>query len=358
MQEQPVRVAQIGYGYWGPNLARNFHQLPQAALVAVVDARPQALEKAASLYPQIHTTTDFREVLADESIQAVAISTPARTHYELAKAGLEAGKHVFVEKPLAMDLGQAQELVALAQERGRILMVGHVFEYNPAVRHIKTMLDRGELGEIFYLYSRRVNLGRVQSDINALWSIAPHDVSIALYLLERMPLAVSCQGAACLNGRVEDVIFLTLYFPEDVLSHVHASWLDPSKQRETIVVGSKKMVVYDDVSTEGKIRIYDKGVYRKGDPIYGEFQYKVHSGDILIPRLDMMEPLRNELSDFVDAIRQGRAPLTDGYNGLRVVSVLAAGQLSLDRGGEKVTLQEVLERHRLDPGGLFPSPNP
>jgi predicted dehydrogenase len=335
MGESLVRVAQVGYGYWGPNLARNFHQLPEATLAYVVDANPEALARAEQLYG-CQTTTDYAEAL--RQVDAVSIATPARSHFALAEAALLAGKHVLVEKPLAMSVAEAQRLIELAEARSRVLMVGHVFEYNPAVRYIKGAMRAGELGEIYYLYSRRVNLGRVQSDVNALWSIAPHDVSIALYLLEQQPEAVSCHGASCLNGEVEDVIFLTLHFPGNVLCHIHVSWLDPSKVREMTVVGSRKMIVYDDVSAEGKVRIYDKGVYRKGDPIYGEFQYKLHSGDIWIPRIDMREPLQEECAHFINCIRTGQPPLTDGRNGLRVVTVLAAGQDSLTTGGVKIPL--------------------
>lgn len=335
----PVHIAQIGYGYWGPNLARNFSQLPGAELTYLVDANPEALDKARRLYA-CQTTTNFADVLKDTTVDAVVIATPARSHYELAKTALLAGKHVLVEKPLAMSVAEGRDLVTLAAARDLRLMVGHVFEYNPAVRYIRAAIQAGELGEVYYLYSRRVNLGRVQSDVNALWSIAPHDISIALHLLDQMPEAVSCQGASCLNGQVEDVIFLTLHFPGNVLCHVHASWLDPSKTREMTVVGSRRMIVYDDVSTEGKVRIYDKGAYRKGDPIYGEFQYKLHSGDIWIPRIDMREPLQEECAHFVECVRTGARPLTDGENGLRVVSVLAAGQRSLNAGGTKVLLTE------------------
>jgi predicted dehydrogenase len=332
---RPVQLAQIGYGYWGPNLARNFYQLPDAKLAYMVDANPAALERAARLYG-CRTTTLVAEAVDDPTVEAVVIATPARTHFELVQTALLAGKHVFVEKPLAMSTAEARTLVELAEQKQRTLMVGHVFEYNPAVHFIKTAIQTGELGEVYYLYSRRVNLGRVQSDVNALWSIAPHDVSIALYLLDALPEAVSCQGASCLNGVVEDVIFLTLHFPGNVLCHIHVSWLDPSKVREMTVVGSRKMIIYDDVSAEGKVRIYDKGVYRKGDPIYGEFQYKLHSGDILIPRIDMQEPLALECAHFVDCIRTGQRPQTDGENGLRVVAVLAAGQESLAAGGTKL----------------------
>jgi predicted dehydrogenase len=338
---RPIHLAQIGYGYWGPNLARNFHQLPGAELAYLVDTNADALERARRLYG-CRTTDTPATVLADPVVDAVVIATPARTHFPLAQDALRAGKHVFVEKPLAMSVAEARTLVDLAAAQERVLMVGHVFEYNPAVHYIKQAMASGELGEVFYLYSRRVNLGRVQSDVNALWSIAPHDISIALFLLDRLPEAVTCQGASCLNGVVEDVIFLTLHFPGNVLCHIHVSWLDPSKVREMTVVGSRKMIVYDDVSAEGKVRIYDKGVYRKGDPIYGEFQYRLHSGDILIPRIDMREPLQLECAHFIDSIRTGQQPQTDGENGLRVVAVLAAGQRSLDQGGGKVWLRDVL----------------
>ena len=202
----------------------------------------------------------------------------------------------------------------------------------------RSAIDRGDLGELYYLYSRRVNLGRVQSDINALWSIAPHDISIALFLFDAMPEAVRCQGASCLTGTVEDVVFLTMYFPGNVLCHVHVSWLDPSKTREMTVVGSRKMIVYDDVSAEGKVRVYDKGAFRKGEVTYGDFQYKLHSGDILVPRLDMGEPLHEECAHFVHCVRTGEQPLTDGENGLRVLKVLTAGQRSLEEDGNKIVL--------------------
>lgn len=333
----PIRIAVVGYGYWGPNLARNFHQLQGAELMYVVDQNADARARAQRLYG-CKTAERLDDILTDPALDAVVIATPARTHYMLAQMALDAGKHLFVEKPLTMDVNEGEQLVAHARQSGLTLMVGHVFEYNPAVAYIKQMIDGGDLGELFYLYSRRVNLGRLQSDVNALWSIAPHDISIALHLLGQMPEAVRCQGASCLNGVVEDVVFLTMFFPDNVLCHVHASWLDPSKTREMTVVGSQKMVVYDDVSAEGKVRVYDKGAFRKGDVTYGDFQYKLHSGDILIPRLDMREPLQIECAHFVECVRTGNTPLTDGENGLRVLKVLAAGERSLRNDGEKILL--------------------
>ena len=337
----PVGVALVGYGYWGPNLARNFHALVGSDLRYVVDSNPQVLNQARRLF-DCAVTDEYAVVLADPAIEAVVIATPARTHYGLAEAALHAGKHVLVEKPLTIDVDEARRLIDLAAERGLTLMVGHVFEYNPAVRYIRQAIAAGELGDIYYLYSRRVNLGRVQSDINALWSIAPHDISIALYVLGVMPEAVRCQGSSCLNNQVEDVIFLTLFFPGNVLCHIHASWLDPSKTREMTVVGSQKMIVYDDVSAEGKVRVYDKGAFRKGDVTYGDFQYKLHSGDILIPRLDMREPLQEECAHFLHCVRTGARALTDGENGLRVLRVLAASQESLQNDGARVALGAAL----------------
>lgn len=325
------RVGLIGFGYWGPNLARNFQAIPDCEFVAIADADPQRLAKAGELYRHVQLYPSAEALLAAD-LDAVVIATPARTHYALALAALEAGKHVLVEKPLAMSSAEAQALIAAAEARQRVLMVGHVFEYNPAVRYIKDLLTAGVLGELYYLYSRRVNLGRVQNDINALWSIAPHDISICLYLLEQMPVAVSAQGARYLNGQLEDVVFLTLRFPNGVLAHIHVSWLDPSKVRHMTLVGSRKMVSYDDLADEGKVKIYDKGVIRTTDPQYGEYQYRLHSGDITIPKLPLIEPLRAECEDFIAAVREGRPPLADGYDGLRVVAVLEAAQHALEQG--------------------------
>ncbi len=334
---EPLNVAVVGCGYWGPNLARNFHQLKHARLCALCDADAGRLGEVAALYPEAQPLARFEDVLGD-GVAAVAIATPARTHYALAKRALESGKHVLVEKPLAMSAPEAEELIALAAAQRVTLMVGHTFEYNPAVLKIKELVGAGHIGQLYYIYSNRVNLGRVQSDVNALWSIAPHDISIVLYLLETMPCEVSARGAGYLNRQVEDVVFLTMAFPANVLVHVQASWLDPSKTRRMTVVGSEKMIVYDDVDNEGKVKIYDKGVYRKGDPIFGEFQYRVHSGDIHIPRIDMSEPLANECAHFVECALTGAKPRTDGQNGLRTVRVLEAAQRSLEQGGATVRI--------------------
>ncbi len=339
MSTASVRIAQIGCGYWGPNLARNFHELPTADLVACCDLDEARLSQAQVRYPTIKTTADYQSLLDDPEIDAVVLATPAPTHYALTKAALTHDKHVLVEKPLTLSSDQARALITLAEEQGRVLMVGHVFEHNPAVWKIKELIDEGEIGVPYYAYSTRVNLGRVRSHLNTLWSIAPHDISILIYLLGQMPIEVSAHGATCLNRDVEDVVFIHLVFPQGITAHLHVSWLDPSKVRRMTIVGSKKMIIYDDVASEGKIKIYDKGVYRKGDDIYGEFQYKVHSGDIHIPKIEMTEPLRNECAHFIECILEGKRPSTDGENGLRVVRVLEAAQRSLKNRGMPVGIE-------------------
>jgi predicted dehydrogenase len=335
---EEIRTALIGYGYWGPNLARNLHALRTARLVAVADSLPERVEEAARLYPGIHGYTDYRELLADPSIDAVVIATPVRSHATIAQEALERGKHVLVEKPMALSSQECRLLGSLADRMGRVLMVGHTFEYNPAVWKIKELITGNVIGQVYYIYSTRVNLGRVQRDINVLWSIAPHDISILLYLLEVMPIEVSARGATFLTDGVEDVVFMTLTFPSNILAHVHVSWLDPSKVRRMTIVGSTKMIVYDDVDSEAKIKIYDKGAYRRGDPVFGEFQVRVRSGDIHIPKIDLTEPLANECAHFVECVRQGIRPQSDAESGWRVVRVLEAAQESLSKRGAAVAI--------------------
>jgi len=338
-----LNVALIGYGYWGPNLARNLHQLPACKLVTCCDLDETQLAKVRSLYPGVGTTSDLDAVLNDAGVEAVVIATPARSHFSLVHKALEAGKHVLVEKPIAMASEETETLIKLADEHRRVLMVGHTFEYNPAVLKIKSLIDEGAIGDVYYLYSTRVNLGRVQQDLNALWSIAPHDISIMNFLLGAMPGEVSARGAKYLSGKVEDVVFANLAYPNGVIAHIHASWLDPSKVRKMTIVGSNQMIVYDDIDPEGKVRLYDKGAMQvTGNHVYGEFQYKLRSGDIYIPRIEMSEPLRNEIAHFVECVVEGRRPRTDGRNGLRVVRVLEAAERSIARHGapEQVKLVE------------------
>jgi predicted dehydrogenase len=312
--------------------------MPEVSLVACADVDSARVSEAAQLYPHLRqTTTDYRELLTNPTLDAIAIATPARSHYEIARAALEHGKHVLVEKPLAMNSADARELARCAYEHERVLMVGHTFEYNPAVWKIKELLQQRALGDLYYIYSNRVNLGRVQRDINALWSIAPHDISILLYLLDALPLTVSARGATYVNEKIEDVVFVLLTFPNNIIAHIHASWLDPSKTRQMTLVGSEKMIVYDDVDPEAKLKIYDKGVYKRGDA-FGEFQLRVHSGDINIPRIDLTEPLRNECAHFIECIREHKTPKTDAENGWRVVRVLEAAQQSLEQSGAVIEI--------------------
>jgi predicted dehydrogenase len=343
---KPIHLAQIGLGYWGPNLMRNLQSLPSVDVSVVVDNDAAKLSSLGADGGRLKTSTEVESALDDPAIDAVVIATPPRSHAEIARKALESGKHVLVEKPLAMTVDEGTQLVKLSRERGLVLMAGHTFLYNNAVRRLKSYIDSGELGDVYYLYSQRLNLGRVRRDVNALWNFAPHDVSILLNLVGQLPRNVSARGFAFLQPGIDDVVFMTLDFSNGVGAHVHISWLDPHKVRRMTVVGSRKMAVYDDVSPDAKIVIYDKGVDKiptadsprdfKG---FAEFQLLPRHGDVTIPALDFPEPLKLECQHFVDCIREGKTPLTDGQSGLDVVSVLEAAQRSLDAGGrpESVT---------------------
>ena len=340
MRESKVRIAQIGHGYWGPNLLRNLLSLPSVDVCAVADLDPQRLANLGVNGPRVKTTTDVDGLLGDSTVDAVVIATPAPTHFDLTRTALLSGKHVFVEKPLAMSTDDASELVALAEESGRVLMVGHTFLYNAAVRWLKQFLDSGELGDLFYLYAQRLNLGRVRHDVNALWNFAPHDAAIILYLLDQMPSEVSARGFACLQEGIEDVVFMTLAFPSGVGANVHISWLDPHKVRRMTVVGSKRMAIYDDVSSDAKIVVYDRGVDRiptsespREFQSFAEFQLLPRHGDVTIPAFDFPEPLQVECAHFVECIVEGKQPLSDGRHGLDVVRVIEAAERSLRSGG-------------------------
>jgi predicted dehydrogenase len=332
------RVALFGFGYWGPNLARNLHLRLGRDWVVCVDPDPARLAEVAHRYPWVRTGRDADEVLAEEAVDAVVIASPARTHGELAASALAAGKHVLVEKPLALSTAAAVAVAEQADATGLVLLVGHTFEYNPAVTKMRALLRAGELGELYYLHSQRVNLGRIQRDINALWSIGPHDVSIANYLIGSAPRWVAARGARYLHTDVEDVVFATLGYDQAVLAHLHISWLDPSKLRRTTVVGSRRMVVFDDLDSEAKLRVYDKGADPVGVGEYGEYQFRLRAGDIHVPRTDLTEPLALELDHFLECVATGARPHTDGWNGVRVVATLEAAQQSLDKGGQQVAV--------------------
>lgn len=338
-----VGIAVVGAGYWGPNLIRNFSAV--GTLVGVVDRDEERLEKQRSLYPGVLFTADLAEVLQSDAVQGVALATPADSHYALAKQVIAAGKSVFVEKPLAQTVAECEDLIRLAAARGVVLMVGHTFEFNAAVQYVEKCIEENELGQIYYIYSQRLNLGVVRSDINALWNLAPHDISIALRWLKKMPVRVDARGYTYLQPGIEDVVYLNMEFEDGVAVHVHVSWLDPGKVRRMTVVGSEKMVVYDDASTEAKIQLYDKGIDRRGRDgslgdfdSFGKFQLIQRAGDVLIPRIDFAEPLRSECQHFVECIATGKKPLTDGENGLRVVKILAAASRSLAAGGASIEL--------------------
>ncbi|HEX2516109.1 MAG TPA: Gfo/Idh/MocA family oxidoreductase [Chloroflexota bacterium] len=361
MSERAVRAGVVGAGYWGPNLIRNLAELPGAPLAAVCDRDPARLEYVRARYPGARLYGELEALLGDPEVNAVVIATPAELHFQMASQALEAGKHVFVEKPLATSSAQCRELGALAQSRGLTLMVGHTFLHNDALRWVKQKADAGDLGDVLYLYSRRLNLGQVRQDINVVWNLAPHDVSIMLYLAGERPRRVACYGQCFLQEGVEDVAFLTLEFgglPGGLrggprrMAHVHVSWLDPNKVREVVVVGSRRMVVYDDVDPDHMIQVYDKGVDRVQmepasggrDPreraeTFGEFKLLLRTGDLTIPKVRFTEPLRNELGHFVECVREGRRPLTDAVNGLEVVRVLEAADESLRLGGRPVDIE-------------------
>ena len=336
------RVGVIGCGYWGPNLIRNFDQIGQTDMVAVADLDPDRLNHMKKLYPHLKITQEYRELVADPSIDIVAIATPSHTHFDIAAAALSAGKHTFVEKPITVSVGEAEKLIELAKTYDRKLMVGHTFIYTAAVQKMKEIIDSGELGDIYYINSQRLNLGLFQQDINVIWDLAPHDISIILYLTGQKPLNVSAIGASHINAAIEDVAVLTLRFSNDLIAFIQTSWLDPDKIRRMTIVGSKKMMVYDDVQPTEKIRIYDKSVGKpKHYDTYTEFHYSYKYGDIVIPKIDGAEPIRTELNHFVAWIMGEVEPLSDGKSGLDVVNVLQAAQKSLEYDNLPVNFEEV-----------------
>jgi predicted dehydrogenase len=334
-----ITIGQVGLGHWGPNLLRNFVALPDSRVKLCCDIDEAARARMVDAHPGVEATGDYERLLEDHEIEAVVVSSPASLHYQHARLAIEHGKHVFVEKPIALDVTQAVELVRLAEARRRVLMVGHLLLYHPAVSLLKDYVDAGDLGRIHYVYSHRLNLGKVRRDENAMWSLAPHDISVALYLLGQAPEAVSAQGRAFLRAGVHDLVFLTMYFADGGLAHCHVSWLDPHKVRRFTVVGSKKMVVFDDMEPREKIRLYDAGVDFP-DVGYGDL-LTLRFGDVHIPRVDMKEPLRLECQHFLDCVQGGARPLSDGRNGVDVLRVLDASQQSLEQDGKPVALTEV-----------------
>jgi predicted dehydrogenase len=327
MTDRPIRVGVAGLGYWGPNLARNFAALPGCELAWLCDASEAALARVGAQHPGARRTGDLGHLLADDALDAVVLATPVPTHAELAERVLDAGKHCFVEKPLATTVADAERAVAAAERRGRLLMVGHLLEYHPGVAKLRELTDAGELGELHYVYSHRLNLGKLRTDENALWSLGAHDVSVLLHLLGEEPSEVTAHGESYMHPPVEDVVFCYMRFPSGRAAHMHLSWLDPHKERRFTVVGSKRMATFDDMALEQKVTVYDKGF---DEPAHGYGEYITRSGDIYSPRLPNREPLRIECEHFVDCIRTGATPRSDGHDGLRVVRVLELAQAALD----------------------------
>jgi predicted dehydrogenase len=324
---EPVRLGVVGLGYWGPNLARNLALIRGCELAWLCDASEQARERLAPAFPAARTSGELGELLADEQLDAIVLATPVPTHADLAVAVLESGKHCFVEKPLATSAADAERAVAAAEQAGRILMVGHLLEYHPAVTRLKELIDSGELGDLYYIYGNRLNLGKLRADENALWSLGAHDVSVALHLIGEEPVECVAQGASYVREPVQDVVFCFLRFPSGVVTHLHLSWLDPHKERRITVVGGRRMAAFDDMLIEGKLTVYDKG-FDEDTRSWGE--YIARSGDIFSPRIPNVEPLRLECEHFIECIRTGSAPRSDGDSGLRVVRVLERLQQSLD----------------------------
>jgi predicted dehydrogenase len=339
MKESKITLGMIGLGYWGPNLLRNFDQLPDCRMKVCCDLDAISLARAKLQYPYLVVTDNYDSVLNDSEIDAIVIATPAKTHYPLAQKALQRGKHLFIEKPITLSVQHALELVQRSEEIDRVLMVGHLMEYHPAIDKLKMLIQSGELGQIYYLYSQRVNLGRIRSNENALWSLAPHDFSVAMYLLNAVPTNVTVRGAAYLQQGIDDVVFVNLQFPSGVIAHIQLSWLDPHKLRRTTIVGSEKMVVFDDMETTELVKIYDKGVASNTNHAsYGE-NLNLRFGDVTVPYIEMVEPLKLECQHFLDCVMNNRRPRSDGRDGLRVVQVLQAAQESRNRNGEPVKIQ-------------------
>lgn len=330
-----IGMAVIGCGYWGPNLIRNFHNLENVRMHAIADLDRARLDRVGRLYPQAHKTTDFQELLRDPAIDAIVVATPVSTHYKLGRAVLEAGKHLFIEKPMAGSSEECRRLLDIADRKGLCIMVGHTFVFTPAVRKIRQLMKEGELGEVYYVNITRVNLGLFQQDVNVVWDLAPHDIAMLNHLFEATPQVVSATGRSYVQKEIEDVAFLTLEYPGGHLAHVHVSWLDPNKIRQATFVGSRKMLVYDDVSSLEKIRVYDKGV----DVLphydnFGEFHLSYRFGDIFIPRLEQAEPLKIETAHFIACIEGKEEPLSSGAHGLEVVEVLEKACQSIKEDGK------------------------
>ena len=336
---KPTKIGVVGCGYWGPNLIRNFRTASDCRLKSICDISVDRLRHLQSLYPDVAVETQFDRFLNSSGLDAIVVATPVKLHYSMAKASLLAGKHTMIEKPLAASTAECEELIGLARKQGVVLMVGHTFLYSPAIRKLKEIVESGDIGEIRYITARRLNLGLFQKDINVTWDLAPHDISIILHVLEENPLTVNCHGAAHITPGIEDVTAMNLTFSKGRTAIIHSSWLDPRKVREMTIVGSRRMIVYDDLAQQEKIRIFDARVERPPHyDSFAEFHYAYHYGDMYAPYIQQAEPLKTECQHFVDCIQQGLSPLTSGPNGLDVVRVLEASSASLKKNGSPIEI--------------------
>jgi predicted dehydrogenase len=335
-----INVGVVGYGYWGPNVARNFNETPGARVVAISDADDGSLKRAAQSYPEIHMAKDCRDLVTASDIDVIAIVTPVSSHFEIAKAALSNGKHIFIEKPFTASVAEAEQLIELADRKGLKIMVDHTFLFTGAVKKIKELIDDGVLGDLYYFDSIRVNLGLFQKDVNVVWDLAPHDLSIMDHLIDKEPTAVMATGVAHFNNQLEDVAYITVYFPDNVIAHLNVNWLSPVKIRTTLIGGQKKMLVWNDLVSDEKIRVYDKGVEGMEDSREHSYGLRVsyRSGDMWAPRVNQIEALKGEAAYFVDCINNNLNPKNDGKAGLRVVRMLEAIIKSLKLGGTLVRL--------------------
>lgn len=332
-----IRFGVVGYGYWGPNIVRNLYGLAEAKVVTVCDKSPKALRRAKEVHPEVRITTETADLLNSDDIDAVAVITPVWTHYELAKAALQSGKHVFVEKPFTSTSEQAQELIELADRNNLKIMVDHTFVFTGAVQKIRQLIEEDALGDLYYYDSTRVNLGLFQHDINVIWDLAPHDLSIMGFVIQDQPYSVVATGESHLNG-MTDVAYITVYFPRNVIAHINVNWLSPVKVRMTLIGGEKKMLLWNDLDADEKIKVYDKGVEISSSEGVYDLLVSYRSGDMWAPKVDQTEALKTELSYFVNCIKNDNYPLNDGVAGLSVVKILEAAETSLRRRGKAVYL--------------------
>lgn len=342
-----TKVALVGYGYWAPNILRNLVENPRCEVVMVCDASEKQLARVKSRHPQLATCREFDPLLRSDA-EAVFVATPISTHFQLARTLLRAGKHVFVEKPLTASTADARTLIEDAAQARRVLMVGHTFEYNPAVARIREIIAAGTLGKVFYVSSKRVNLGLHQKDVSVIWDLAPHDFSILFHLLQETPLWISATGRACIQKGIPDVAFIAMEFPSGVIAHVEVSWLSPSKLRNTTIVGSQQMLIYDDTQNVEKVKIFNHGVHYKDPETFGEFQLSYRTGDILSPKIDNHEPLGLEIEHFLECVREGKTPRTDGVSGMRVVRALECAEASLRSEGRPMALDWGTDRWKAE----------